>query len=495
MVAMTVEHHPIEVGTPFYAGHAKSGPDGEAGAPVLHKFDSDDFVPRLFAEVGQAERTGQRPPSLLGPIRPSPLPDYDTDALDFLGHRFRKLFQPVHFRFYLAACELCCLVPGLPAPSAKKVKKVELVIRRVAVRKEAPVPAGAPGAKPGAGPVIERREWAWVRVPEPELFPGTPPPAPVELASRLTGNTHTWWPIPREETALEEEQRFPMARIPGLKDKAVYFAFLPVSSGEMYGPRPVPVPLKAAGDPGEPPRPRTSWNRSAQAPLIPAPSQLALRPASLRSWSTPDWRQVLGRFTGGQINGPRPKFESPPLDGDPDSGWAYVVRCVATLEQEPGCVVEKWGPPTSPMLIAPVFDPFGGRPTQVELPSLAGIKKMLGNLTAAQLAQRGGLGLGIAHSDCYPAIKMDGVDPLASEDGSDLGSKSMGKMSIGASADCKQGGGAPEVPQVCFWPTFVLTILAYLMINIALAIMLIFNWSFSFFLKIKFCIGLMRKAA
>ncbi len=495
MVAMTVDHHPIEVGTPFYAGHARPGPDHEAGAPVLHKFDTADFVPRFFAEVGQAERTGQLPPSLLGAVSPSPLPDYDADALDFLGHRFRKLFQPVHFRFYLAACELCCLVPGLPAPSAKTVKKVELVIRRVAVRKGATASAGAPAAKEGAEPVIERREWAWARVPEPERFPGTPPPAPLQLAPRLTGNTHTWWPIPHGEPALEDEQRFPMARTPGLKDKAVYFAFLPVSSGEMYGPRPVPVALDAAGAPGEPPRPLSSRARGSQGPRVSTSSGLTLRPASLRSWSTPDWRQVLGRFTGGQINGPRPKFESPPLDADPDSGWAYVVRCVATLEPEAGCIVEKWGPPTPPMLITPAFDPFGGRPTRVELPSLAGIKKMLGTLTAAQLAQRGGLGLGIAHSDCYPAIKVDGVDPLSCEDGSELGSKDMGKMSIGASADCQQGGGAPEVPQICFWPTFVLTILAYLMINIALAIMLIFNWSFSFFLKIKFCIGLVRKAA
>lgn len=465
MVATAViDKHPLQVGAPFYAGRARPGV--EPGAPVLHKYDTDDFVPRFLAEVAQAARTDKRPESLLGAVKPLPVPDYDTDALDFLGVRLRKLYQPVHFRFYLAACELRCLVPGFPGPLPGKVKKVELVVRRVGLRKQ----AGSATA------TVEDREWAWVKVPEPELFPDTPPLAALELAPRLTGNTRTWWPLPRGQEALEGEQRFAMSRVPGLEGKAVYFAFVPVASGEMYGPRPTPDTPDTTPDTGTPPKPKSKWDVVPELPLVRAPSKLALRPASIRAWSSPDWRKVLGIFSGNKVNGPRPKFESPPLDydpqkpseNDPDSGWAYVVRCVATVEHAPGCVLEHWGAPTEPMFIAPVFDPFGGRPTQVDLPSLRAITNMVGGLTSAQLAQRGGLGLGVSSPDPLPTVDED--------------------MKIIDDPKMKE-------PQLCFWPIFVLTFLAYLMINIALAIIIIFQVTFAFFLKLKFCIGLVRKTA
>ena len=325
----------------------------------------------------------------------------------------------------------------------------------------------------GDGPFVDSREWAWVEVPDPSLFPAPPPPATLELATRVTGNTHTWWPIPKGASALEGEERFPMSRVPGLPERAVYFGFVPTASGEMYGPRQVPLDENGAKvpQPADPDAPSFSATQvHSAAPLVHAAGNYALAPATMRSWSTPDWRALLGVFNHRTTTGPRPKFEAPDLDGNPSAGWAYVIRCVATLEFEPGCVSEQWGPPSEPVLIAPSWDPFGGRPTQVDLPSIKALKKLIGGLSAAQLSARGGLPLGIASKQrdpCYPTLGSD----MMPKDGDDCPS--------------------PGTPiQLCFWPIFVLTIVANLMINIAIAIMIIFNFAFSFFLKLKFCIGL-----
>jgi hypothetical protein len=337
----------------------------------------------------------------------------------------------------------------------------------------APLPPAVVTVGGSDGPVIDAREWAWVEVPDPALFPAPPPPAALELAARVTGNTHTWWPIPRSEPTLEGEERFPMSKVPGLDGKAVYFGYIPTASGEMYGPRQVPldedgVAIPQPADPGAPSLPASQV--VSAAPLIPASTGYALKPATIRSWRTSDWRGLLGLFNHGTTTGPRPKFEAPDLDGNPTAGWAYVIRCVATLEPEPGCVVEHWGPASEPVVMAPFYDPFGGRPTRVELPSIDAIKRLLGGMTAAQLSARGGLPLGIAskqRSPCYPTLG----DDMMPKEGN----------------DCPK----PGTPiQLCFWPIFVLTIVANLMINIAIAIMIIFDVSFSFFLTLKFCIGL-----
>ena len=67
-------------------------------------------------------------------------------------------------------------------------------------------------------------------------------------------------------------------------------------------------------------------------------------------------------------------------------------------------------------------------------------------------------------------------------------SSNMSDMQLGDAPDCPSN---PNLPlQLCFWPIFILTILAYLMINIALVILIVFNFSFAILIKLKFCIGL-----
>ena len=147
-------HDQVDLGTPFYAGGPRPGTAG-AGRPVVHKYDTTDFVEDFLKEVSAAAgaQTPSAPPSMLAidPGTPSTSTlAIDVDAFDLFTTapptedgdralnantaRLRKIYQPSHFRFYLASCELRCLVPGLPAPGEAKIEKVELVIRRVAVR-------------------------------------------------------------------------------------------------------------------------------------------------------------------------------------------------------------------------------------------------------------------------------------------------------------------------------------------------------------------------
>ena len=118
------------------------------------------------------------------------------------------------------------------------------------------------------------------------------------------------------------------------------------------------------------------------------------------------------------------------------------------------------------MLIAPQFDPFGGRPTQIDIPSVATLKKMMGNLTRPELVRRGGLNVGIKQSDCYPQVKSDG----------------SGVEIDTPAADCTSN-------QVCFHGIPIITIAAYIMLSVAFALLLpVLPLRFLF--RLKFCIPL-----
>jgi hypothetical protein len=448
MVALAHAHEPQQVGAPSYVGGPRPGLAG-SGKPALHKFDKTDFVPRFIAELQEAVGAQRRPGSYLPPLAPdidASVSDFDVDAYDFLGARFRKLYMPAHFRFYLAACELRCLVPGFPAPARASIKKVEMVIRRVAVRK---------GGK-GEGPIVETgREWAWVPIPDPRGFPDGAPSVALDLAPRLTGNTHTWWPLPDGQDAIENEERQALTRAfaPGLEARAIYFGFLPLASGAMYGPRVAPAGTTAPSIPAADVHPIR--------PLVAAPESYPLSPTTRRGFKR-NWQKLLGTFSDGVIDAPRPKFEPPSFDGDPDGGWAYVVRTVATFEPTPGCVYEVWSEPSDPMLVAPHFDPFGGRPVQIDIPSVATITKMIGTLTPPQLAARGALNVGMKKADCMPDISVSG--------------------SGGVTVKVPPPGCTPN--EICFFGFPLITIAAYLMLSIALVLL----FPLSFLLKLKFCL-------
>lgn len=465
----------IDVGTPFYAPAWRPARpaipipgDLGAGPPALHKFDQTDFVRRFLSEASDAAQNGTRPASLLRKLDELTAAEQTVDTLELplsgRNLRYRKLFQPMHFRFYLASCELRCLVPGLPAIGQERVKKVEMVIRRVALTHN---------------PDSVKKEWAWIDIPAPSSFPAPVPSAVLHMAPRVTGNSRVWWPMPDGVQDLEGEQRFPMSRAmaPGLTERAMYFAFLPLASGEMYGPLrtlegPPPAEDVTKYQPKNPaeltPRKKDLTVLTSDLgkidpadPLVPAPSNFPLRPATIASFRSvvQGWMGDLGQLIRKKpIDGPLPKFEPPQLVATDATGipfvWGYVVRCVATIEISPGCEHECWGLPTEPVVIAPQFDPFGGRPTRIEIPSIRDLAKLVP--AGTDLQEAGALSFSIGSG-----LSVTGKD--------------------GAVSDIKEGS-----PDLCFFGIPLITICAYVMFSLALVIVLPF---LSFLLLFKFCLG------
>jgi hypothetical protein len=231
-----------------------------------------------------------------------------------------------------------------------------------------------------------------------------------------------------------------------------------------YLPAPLPSGWDAPVPPGispdsTAPAPLTKYDVKPATPLVKAPSSYALTPANLRAWRR-NFARTLGVFSNKTIDGPRPKFEPPPITGDVEGGWGYAVRCVATLELHPGCVIEQWGPASDPIVVAPHFDPFGGRPVQIEIPSLKALGKMIGDLSAAQLAKRGGTPVAFRQPGEQPII---GGDPPAV----------TGHMSLNF---------------ICSFGIPLITICAYLMLSIALILLFPLKIAFSFLFSLKFCI-------
>jgi hypothetical protein len=111
-------------------------------------------------------------------------------------------------------------------------------------------------------------------------------------------------------------------------------------------------------------------------------------------------------------------------------------------------------------VIAPHFDPFGGRPVQIEIPSLSGLKKMIGGLSAAQVAKRGGTPV---------AIRQPGEQPMIGGDPP----KVTGHMALN---------------MICSFGIPLITICAYLMLSIALILLFPLKIAFSFLFSLKFCI-------
>jgi hypothetical protein len=216
-------------------------------------------------------------------------------------------------------------------------------------------------------------------------------------------------------------------------------------------------------DVGKPPPALDGGELVPAQPLVPAPSSYPLSPSAIKLWLR-RWRAVLGILGGGRPDGARPKFESPRLDGTPDGAWGYTVQCVATIEPVPGCLQEIWGTPSPPAVIAPHYDPFGGRPTQIDIPSPKEIAAMIGSLTPKEIARRGGLGTAMKNKGCPPQVDVSG-----------------GSVNVTIPDDC--GG----IGEICFFGIPLITIAAYIMFSIALVI-IIALFPLSIFLKLKFCL-------
>jgi hypothetical protein len=102
--------------------------------PVIQKYDTAKFVEEFLRNPFHS-RTYEPEDEVYVtvPADPDLTPDGRSRLLSPLrleSTGMRKLYQPVHKRFYLAACELRCDLPGLPCTDRSKVCEAGFVVRR-----------------------------------------------------------------------------------------------------------------------------------------------------------------------------------------------------------------------------------------------------------------------------------------------------------------------------------------------------------------------------
>src|SRR5689334_5459558 len=107
--------------------------DDAARRPAIQKYDGTDFVDRLLADPRDSLKFEDE--DRWGFPVPVPLGGKGSGRLRFADHAIvlsplRKLYQPLHHRFYTVVVELFCDEPGLPRAGAVQGVDLSFVIRR-----------------------------------------------------------------------------------------------------------------------------------------------------------------------------------------------------------------------------------------------------------------------------------------------------------------------------------------------------------------------------
>ncbi len=159
---MVTAAHPWKLVAPWYRWPRAGVPqDGRASAPAIQKFAGSSFVQDFMARPQHslvydpavdvvsnvdlvAARSGANLPDKLAalfatlddgtPVKPSAASDLNVlknlRRARLVPTSLRKLFLPLHDRFYLVVCELHCDLPGFPSADRKQVCQAGFAVRR-----------------------------------------------------------------------------------------------------------------------------------------------------------------------------------------------------------------------------------------------------------------------------------------------------------------------------------------------------------------------------
>ncbi|GAA2153610.1 hypothetical protein GCM10009826_13040 [Humibacillus xanthopallidus] len=187
--------------------------------PAILRFDTDDFVDRLKAELDDpAREVGAlvlRPETWRSP----------ASGLGYVGTEVPKLYQPIHARFYLVVASLVCARYGLPDKAIHPTSQetTYAVLRRLE-------PRGAPAVDPTRSGTF--REFGWVPRGERGSW--------VELSAVPGGATAV---VAGEEPLAA----FPLTYVEGPdgRRRRVLAAMVPVARREVYEAAVTPVPISS----------------------------------------------------------------------------------------------------------------------------------------------------------------------------------------------------------------------------------------------------------
>jgi hypothetical protein len=181
--------HPWRLVAPWWRWPEQGVPaarTARATRPALQKYDGTDFVDRFLADPRRSltyvaedtwSYTVALPPSPVvpGTARRRRLTDAAT-----VPTSTRKLFLPIHHRFYLVVCSLHCDVPGFPAAGRDDVCRAGFVVRRRSF-----VPPAGNGSPAAPEEVLRRIAEARTTLADVDL--GAPAGSPGDAATADAG--------------------------------------------------------------------------------------------------------------------------------------------------------------------------------------------------------------------------------------------------------------------------------------------------------------------
>jgi hypothetical protein len=267
-----VSPHPYAFRAPWYARERDgySLRDARALRPVLQKYDSTRFAqqithdPRDSLEFTDEDRWSY-PVPVTFPAPGTGRQRFATSRL--VTTNLRKLYQPSHDRFYAVVAELFCDIPGLPRAGSHRDLDVGFVLRRRHTTVD--------GARRDVRRLARELLFALSR----EQYPGSRLPAGTaavtadvddlwwaveaarerfiadqgDLIAAVTAHVHeqAWlvdtvtgvgrWAAPGDQAASEEEQIYPMWRLPdgvaacdAARTRSLWFGLVPTYSSEHW---------------------------------------------------------------------------------------------------------------------------------------------------------------------------------------------------------------------------------------------------------------------
>jgi hypothetical protein len=434
---MSTAPHPMALRAPWYACE-RAGLDRfdpRSLAPVIQKYDRDDFVAQLVADPSASLKLSEADDVWTFAVRRVPGAGASMRQLlspyDQVPSGIRKLYQPSHQRFYAVAVELFCDQAGLPLPGPGDDTTVRFVVRRlnVTVTDSDPHRKNLKELAKLAGDELFGRNLA--DLPAPHQGPAVDD----DTASDLFGLYRLQARDPARFQEFEQQHRDLFAQL--TVHRQVQGWYVDKQGKGSWQPVPLPAGPAVQGDEQEYPM----WR-------VPRPADDCV-PDPGRSI----WFGAVPTYSADLDADGRPKL---------DESHTYVIRCVARRPRPapPDCPpVVTWSAPTEPFRLAAFFDPAGtaNRRIHVRLPDFAAV--------AAQA----------------------GKGPLAG--GVQFERPANSQLPVGNLGDIpKPNSGAPggATAEICVFAIELITIVASFVLSLFMPIV-IFAFQLWWLLLLKFC--------
>lgn len=311
-----------------------------ARRPVLQMYDSSTFVDQLLRDPADSLTFGDDDVwTYPVPVTPSVTDDtrlrLATSRL--VRSNLRKLYQPLHQRFYVVVVELFCDQPGLPRAGAHRDLTVQFRMRRMHTSLTA---KGRPARRVAADLVAEMAK------------------AQDITTSTLAPDVRdVWWAHAAWRRKFTEDHRQELTEVDCHTDYQQWLTS-PKGGGRW----------RTLCDPDDP------VFEGEEEELVP----LWRLPVRERDEGCEDaetrslWFGIVPTFSGEHWLAPQRGGKPPVLEPKLDDHAIYEIECVVTRPR-PGCPPEQWvSAPTEPFRLADPMDPDGtkNRAVTITLPDL-----------------------------------------------------------------------------------------------------------------------------